>query len=394
MTHAFAPSSNVASLKESATIAVSARAKALKAAGRPVIDLGAGEPNFPTPEFVRAAGHAAIDAGHTRYTAVEGIVQLRQAVADEASLTSGSHEFPAAEVVITSGTKQALFNACFVLFGDGDDVLVPTPAWTSYYEIIGLARANPVMVFGDRARDLKVTADELAAAATPRTRGVVLNSPCNPTGAVYEREELRKILELAAERDWWVISDEIYRRITYGAGAAPSALEVAPSLDRLVIVDGVGKAFAMTGWRIGWTIAPPDVSRAMTALQSHSTSNASSIAQYAALAAMTQRDAADRSIAEMVAAFSERREAGLEILADAGADVVDPRGAFYFYVRVPGDGEDPGSDFARALLEGQDVAVVPGVAFGTPDWIRLSFAASTADVVEATRRVAAALSIR
>jgi aspartate aminotransferase len=392
-THAFTPSANVAAIRESATIAVSARARALRAAGRQVIDLGAGEPDFPTPDFIREAGKAAIDAGHTRYTPVEGIPPLRQAIADVSS-AYGGQQVAASEVMVTSGTKQALFNACFVLFGEGDDVLVPTPAWTSYFEIIRLARAKPVMVFGDRDRGLKVTAGQLAEAATPGTRGIVINSPCNPTGAVYDAGELQEILELAAERDWWVVSDEIYRRITYNDAPAPSALELARSPDRLVVVDGVGKAFAMTGWRIGWTIAPAEVTRSMSALQSHSTSNASSIAQHAALAALSQPEAADRAVESMVAVFADRRGAGLEILRGAGADVVEPEGAFYFYVRAPGSGSDPGSEFASRLLEEHDVAVVPGVAFGTPEWVRLSFAAATADVVEGAGRVASALQNR
>jgi aspartate aminotransferase len=392
-THAFTPSANVAAIRESATIAVSARARALRAAGRQVIDLGAGEPDFPTPDFIREAGKAAIDAGHTRYTPVEGIPPLRQAIADVSS-AYGGQQVGAAEVMVTSGTKQALFNACFVLFGEGDDVLVPTPAWTSYFEIIRLARANPVMVFGDRDRELKVTAAQLADAATPETRAVVINSPCNPTGAVYDAEELGEILELAAERDWWVVSDEIYRRITYTGGPAPSALELARSPERLVVVDGVGKAFAMTGWRIGWTIAPTEVTRSMSALQSHSTSNASSIAQHAALAALSQPEAADRAVESMVAVFADRRGAGLEILRGAGADVIEPEGAFYFYVRAPGSGSDPGTEFAGRMLEEHDVAVVPGVAFGSPEWVRVSFAAATADVVEGASRVASALGKR
>src|SRR4051794_21780479 len=205
------PSANVAELRESATIAVSARAKALKAAGRAVIDLGAGEPDFPTPAYVVTAANAALAAGATRYTQVEGILPLREAIARRAARLRHGALVDADQVVITAGTKQALFNACFCLFGAGDEVLVPTPGWTSYYEMLALARAVPIAVRGSPERQLKVTPDDLRAASTARTRGLIMNSPCNPTGAVYSRKELADILALADERGWWVLSDEIYR---------------------------------------------------------------------------------------------------------------------------------------------------------------------------------------
>jgi aspartate aminotransferase len=216
----------------------------------------------------------------------------------------------------------------------------------------------------------------------------MLNSPCNPTGAVYSRDELRAILDLAAERGWWVISDEIYRRIAY-AGTAPGALEVATSRDHLVVVDGVAKAYAMTGWRIGWTVAPPAVSRAIGALQSHTTSNATTVAQYAALAALTLGDPVERAVEAMVAEFRARRDAALPLLAASDAlTVLPPEGAFYFYLKVPGSGEDAGGAFCARLLEEEGVAIVPGSAFRTPDWVRISYAAERSLVVEACRRVA------
>src|SRR5687768_9368120 len=253
---AYSPSTNVTALRESATIAVSARAKALRAKGRPVIDLGAGEPDAPTPPFVVAAAAAAAAAGATRYTPVEGLAPLREAIAADAnSRYRVSRQVTPGDIVVSAGTKQALFNACFTLFGDGDEVLIPTPAWTSYYEMVALARATPVAVLGSRRRDLKVDTDQLRAAASDRARGVILNSPCNPTGAVYSADELARILGLAAERGWWVLSDEIYQRIAYDSPAA-SALDVAASRERLLVFNGVAKAYAMTGWRIGWAIAP------------------------------------------------------------------------------------------------------------------------------------------
>ena len=398
MPRAYTPSTNVAQMKESATIAASARATALRAAGRPVIDLGVGEPDFDTPSFIRRAAQRAIDAGATRYTATEGILPLREAIAGEANELAGGREpVTAGDVVVSTGSKQSLFNACFVLFGAGDEVLVPTPSWTSYYEMVALARAVPVNVAGDPDRGLKVSAAALEAAATARTRGVMLNSPCNPTGAVYGREELREILDLAEDRGWWVISDEIYRRIAYERPAC-SALEVAPGRERLIVVNGVAKAFAMTGWRVGWAIAPRAVAQAMTAFQSHTTSNATTVSQHAALAALTERDAADAAVLEMVERFRARRDAAVSLLADApGPRHVDPEGAFYLYFdvsRVPSPDGDAGGAFARHLLEQYHVAVVPGSAFCTPGWVRLSYAAPDDQVMAGVARLAAAYAER
>ena len=385
MSQAFTPSSNIALLRESVTIAVSQRAKALKAEGKTIIDLGAGEPDFDTPAFICEAAKAAIDSGQTRYTPTEGILPLRAAIADRAREGGGcAVDLVAQEVVVSNGSKQSLFNACFCLFGPGDEVLIPTPSWTSYYEMVQLARAVPVVVMGDPDHDLKVTAEMLAAAATPRTRGLMLNSPCNPTGAVYSADELREILLLAQSRGWWVISDEIYRRISYEE-PAPSALHVASARDNLVVVDGVAKAYAMTGWRVGWTIAPRALSQAMTAFQSHATFHTASMAQHGALAAVTRAAESDAAIAAMVAQYRTRRDAGLAVFAGTpDLPLVHASGAFYFYFDVsaafPGHAE-PGSAFASRLLEEQGVAVVPGAAFKTPNWVRISYAAPERDVV-------------
>jgi aspartate aminotransferase len=384
----FAPSANIAELQESATIAVSARAKALRAAGRSVIDLGAGEPDFATPRYVLDAAHRALDCGATRYTQVEGIAPLREAIAANASALAGD-TIGADQIVVTAGTKQALFNACFALFGTGDEVLVPTPGWTSYYEMLALARAVPIAVRGARATQLKVTADDLRSAATPYTRGLVINSPTNPTGAVYSREELAELLACAEEQGWWVISDEIYREISY-SGPAPSVLQIARNRDRLVVVDGVAKAYAMTGWRVGWSIAPRELTRSMCALQSHTTSNAATISQHAALAALSDQQASRAAVSHMVDEFRRRRDAAVAILRDAGAAVIDPCGAFYLYIHVGSATEtnpEPGSVFARRLLEEFEVAVVPGSAFHSPEWIRVSYAAPADQVLEGVRRI-------
>ena len=394
MSLVFQPSANIARMKESATLAVAAKARALKAAGKAIIDLGAGEPDFDTPLFIREAANKALADGATRYTATEGILPLREAIAADANrYVQGVAPVAANEVVVSNGSKQSLYNACVCCFGPGDEVLIPTPSWTSYYEMVELARAVAVPVFGDEANSLKVTADQLAAAATARTKGLMLNSPSNPTGAVYSREELKAILVLAAERGWWVIADEIYMRIAYD-GPAASVLSVAPTRENLIVINGVAKAYAMTGWRIGWSIAPIAVTKAMTAFQSHTTSNAAAVSQHAALAALAQVEAADAAVSHMVQEFHRRRDAVLRALkAYPSVRYVHPTGAFYLYVNVDGfeGAADPGSAFAERVLERENVAVVPGSAFLTPSWIRMSYATTEATAVEGITRIARTL---
>lgn len=392
MTQVFRPSTNILRLKESATIAVAAKARALKAEGRNIIDMGAGEPDFDTPQFIRAAAAAAVEAGATRYTNTQGIPPLLDAIAADANrlVRSTAKKITPAEVVVSNGSKQSLYNACVCLFSPGDEVLVPTPSWTSYYEMLELARATAVPVFGDVERSLKVTAQQLANASTERTRGLMLNSPSNPTGAVYDATELTAILDLAADRGWWVISDEIYQRITFD-GPAPSVLELTDNRDNLIVVNGVAKAYAMTGWRIGWAIAPVAVARAMTAFQSHTTSNAAAVSQHAALAALSNRESTEPAIAHMVAEFHNRRDAVLNVLsAYPSVNFVHPAGAFYLYVDVHGyaGADDPGTTFAEQLIDRESVAVVPGGAFLTPGWIRASYATKESVAVEGVRRIA------
>jgi aspartate aminotransferase len=296
-------------------------------------------------------------------------------------------------VVVSGGTKQALFNACFCIFGQGDEVLVPTPAWPSYYEILSLARANAMIVRGHSNNSFKVTADQLRGASTPRTRGVVINSPCNPTGAVYTREEMQSIARLAGERGWWIISDEIYRNICYD-GPATSLLEVMEGFERVIVVDGVAKAFAMPGWRIGWSISSAPVARAMAALQSHVTSNAATISQHATLAALSHDEAEAAARTSMLAAFRRRRDAAAAVLREHAIPFVEPAGAFYLFIyigRATAADPDPGTSFAKDLLETKLVAVVPGAAFHAPEWIRLSYAAADHDVMEGVRRITAVL---
>ena len=388
----FAASPNIAELKESPTIAVSTRAKAMRQEGLAVIDLGAGEPDQATPDYVMEGAHHALSAGATKYTAVEGIAPLRARIAERAAGVFG-HPIEASQVVVSSGTKQALFNACFCVFGQGDEVLVPTPAWPSYYEILSLARANAMIVRGNAKNGFKPTADQLRSAATSRTRGILINSPCNPTGAVYSREELKSIATLAEAQGWWVISDEIYREISYD-GPATSWLQVTDNLDRSIVVDGVAKAFAMPGWRIGWSISSLGASKAMGALQSHVTSNAATISQHAALAALSDTKAEREARATMLAQFRSRRDAATAVLRENGIEFVEPAGAFYLFIRVgrvTATDPVPGTTFARDLLEQKLVAVVPGPAFHAPEWVRVSYAAADHEVMEGVQRITAML---
>ncbi len=382
----FVPSANIALLRESATIAVSQKAKALKAAGRTIIDLGAGEPDFDTPAFIRSAAALAVEQGATRYTAVDGILPLRQVIADQANARYvGADRVAATDVVVSTGSKQSLYNACVCLFGPGDEVLVPTPAWTSYYEMVELARATPVAVLGDPSNGFKVSPSMLEAQATTRTTGIMLNSPSNPTGSVYAPDELRAILDLAQRRGWFVISDEIYQRIAYERPAA-SALDVASARDRLVVINGVAKAYAMTGWRIGWSVSSAPVAKAMTAFQSHTTSNAATVSQHAALAALARVDEADVAVHAMVAAFRQRRDAALAILGqEPRIEVLDPQGAFYLFLRAPAapGGSRDGDAFCARLLDDAGLAIVPGSAFRTPEWVRVSYAADQSEVERA-----------
>jgi aspartate aminotransferase len=393
-------SENVAQLKPSATMAVSALAKRLASEGKDILDLSAGEPDFDTPAFVRDAAIRGIETGQTRYTPPAGTPALRKAIAARLTERAG-REMSWEGVVVTSGAKQALFNAIFALFGPGDEVLVPAPYWTTYPDLVRIARAEPVIVMGDERRSFKVTTTDLEKAATPRTRGLVLNSPCNPTGAVYSKAEVERLAAWARERSAWLISDEIYRAIYYGAeGAhAPGLLEMpSASLGPFVLVDGASKAFAMTGWRIGFTWSDPDVARTMTALQSQITSNPTTPAQAAALEAYANVRAANASVGEMVAAFRRRRDLVTTRMRELLPDVpfVQPEGAIYLYFRVDaffaGEVRDATAWCSR-LLEDRGVALVPGAAFGDDRWVRMSYAAADEVLEMALARVAAQVGV-
>ncbi|HEX9885060.1 MAG TPA: pyridoxal phosphate-dependent aminotransferase [Longimicrobiales bacterium] len=393
-------SANVERLRPSATIAVSTLAKRLRAEGRDIIDLSAGEPDFDTPAFIADAAVDGIRAGKTRYTPVAGMPELRKAIAAGLSERAG-REVSWESVVVSSGAKQALFNACFSLFGPGDEVLVATPYWTSYPEIVGLARAEPVFVTGSEALDFRLTPGDLDEVAGDRTRGLILSTPSNPTGSVYSLDEFAAVAAWARSRGIWLIADEIYRQIYFGEGGeAPGLLDLPPDvLGPHVLIDGASKSFAMTGWRLGFSVTDPDLARKMTALQSHVTSNAATPSQVAALAAYTRVDSTRSAVTEMREAFRRRRDlvVGLfdELLPEF--DYVKPEGAFYLYFRVDslfGETMDGATAFCSSLLEETGVAMVPGAAFGDDRWVRMSYATSDHLLNEAISRMAAALFAR
>ncbi len=387
-------SQNVEKLKPSATIAVSTLAKKLAAEGRDIINLSAGEPDFDTLGFISDAAVEGIRAGRTRYTPPAGIPELRAAIARHLGEGAG-RPLPAEGVVVTSGAKQALFNAIFSLFGPGDQVLIAAPYWTTYPDLVTLARAEPVAVFGAEDRGFKVTPDDLDAAAGASTRGLVINTPSNPTGAVYTRAELEAIARWCRDREVWLISDEIYRNIHHDADEpAPGILDLPESdLGPHVLIDGASKSYAMTGWRIGFSYTDPEVAKKLTALQSQVTSNAATPSQVAALRAYSDGDASRRSLVEMGAAFRRRRDLVVQRLEELlpGVQYVRPGGAFYLYFRVDGFFDADIADataWCSALLEREGVALVPGGAFGDDRWVRLSFATSDEVLEEAFRRIA------
>src|SRR5437667_5594334 len=387
-------SARVSAISESATLAVDAKAKALKAAGRPVIGFGAGEPDFPTPGYiVEAAQRACAEPRFHKYTPAAGLPELRQAIAAKTARDSG-YQVEAGQVLITNGGKQAVYQAFATLLDPGDEVLLPTPYWTTYPEAIGLAGGVPVPVLTDERTGYRVSVADLEAACTPRTKVLLFVSPSNPTGAVYPPDEVAEIGRWAAGRGLWVITDEIYEQLVYGTARFASIPVAAPELSgRCVVLNGVAKTYAMTGWRVGWMIGPADVVKAAANLQSHATSNVCNVAQAAALAAVT----GDLSAVEaMRRAFDRRRLAMTSMLNEIPGVICPlPEGAFYCYPSVKGvlgkelAGQRPGSttDLAEVILEHADVAVVPGEAFGTPGYFRLSCALGDADLEEGLTRL-------
>jgi aspartate aminotransferase len=388
-------SDRIAAIAESATLAVDAKAKALKAAGRPVIGFGAGEPDFPTPDYiVEAAIAAARNPKYHHYTPVPGLPELRAAVAAKTKRDSG-FETAAANVLITNGGKQAVYNTFAALLDPGDEVLLIAPYWTTYPEVIKLAGGVPVEVVTDETSGYLATVEQLEAARTERTKVLLFVSPSNPTGAVYPGEAIVEIGRWAAAHGLWVVTDEIYEHLVYGGAEHVSIATAVPELgDRVVVLNGVAKTYAMTGWRVGWLIGPIDLVKAASNLQSHATSNVSNVAQAAALAAVSGDLSA---VAVMREAFDRRRRTIVSMLSDIpGVVCPEPLGAFYAYPSVKrllgkplrGRVASSSAELAGIILDEAEVAVVPGEAFGTPGYARLSYALSDADLAEGVGRIA------
>ena len=387
-------SRRIGAIAESATLAVDARAKSLKAQGRPVIGFGAGEPDFPTPDYiVQAAVDAAADPVNHRYSPAGGLPELKAAIVAKTARDSG-YEVTPAEVLVTNGGKQAVYNTFAALLDPGDEVILPTPYWTTYPEAIRLAGGEPVEVFAGADQGYLVTPEQLEAARTERTKVLLLCSPSNPTGAVYPPEQVEQIARWALEHGLWVVTDEIYEHLLYDGAQAPSVRALVPELaNTCVVLNGVAKTYAMTGWRVGWMIGPPDVIKAATNLQSHATSNVANVSQRAAIAALEgSLDAVD----EMRAAFDRRRGTIVEMLnAIEGVHCPVPQGAFYAYANVEGilgrtiRGRTPqtSAELAELILEEVEVAVVPGEAFGPSGYLRLSYALGDEDLAEGVGRI-------
>jgi aspartate/methionine/tyrosine aminotransferase len=387
-------SARIAAIAESATLAVDAKAKALKAAGRPVIGFGAGEPDFPTPDYIVEAAAAAtkVVANH-RYTPTPGLPDLRDAIVAKTKRDSG-YEITADQVLVTNGGKQSVYQAFASIIDPGDEVLLPSPYWTTYPECVKLAGGVSVEIFADETQNYLVSVEQLEAARTPKTKALLFCSPSNPTGSVYSEEQVKAIGEWAVKNNIWVISDEIYEHLLYDGAAAPSMPVVVPELaDTCIIINGVAKTYAMTGWRVGWMIGPKDVIKAATNLQSHLSSNVSNVSQRAAIAALNGNLDAVHKMGE---AFNRRRKLIVALLNEIPGFVCPtPTGAFYVYPSVKGvlgksiRGKIPttSAELATLLLEEVEVAAVPGEAFGPSGYLRFSYATSDEDIVEGIGRI-------
>lgn len=387
-------SARLGAIAESATLAVDAKAKALKAAGRPVIGFGAGEPDFPTPGYiVDVAVAAAKDPVNHRYSPAGGLPALKDAIVAKTKRDTG-YEVTAAQVLVTNGGKQAVYNTFAALLDPGDEVLLPAPYWTTYPEAIKLAGGTPVEVFAGEDQGYLVTVEQLEAARTEKTKVLLFCSPSNPTGAVYDREQIEAIGRWALEHGIWVVTDEIYEHLTYDGVQMHSMPVVVPELaDTCVVLNGVAKTYAMTGWRVGWMIGPVDVIKAATNLQSHATSNVANVSQRAAIAAL---EGPLDAVEEMKTAFDRRRRTMVDMLnAIEGVECPVPTGAFYAYPSVKGvlgktiRGTTPttSAELAALILEEVEVAVVPGEAFGPSGYLRLSYALGDDDLAEGVGRI-------
>ena len=387
-------SHRIAAIAESATLAVDAKAKALKSAGRPVIGFGAGEPDFPTPDYiVNAAIAAASVSSNHRYTPTPGLPELRTAIVEKTKHDS-NYEITADQVLVTNGGKQAVYQAFATIVNPGDEVLLPAPFWTTYPECVKLAGGIPVEVFADETQNYLVTVEQLESARTAKTKVLLFCSPSNPTGSVYSTAQVKAIGEWALKNNIWIISDEIYEHLLYDGATAPSLPVLIPALaDQTIILNGVAKTYAMTGWRVGWMIGPKDVIKAATNLQSHLSSNVSNISQRAAIAALNGDLSAVHKMGE---AFDRRRKLIVKLLNEIpGFECPLPTGAFYVYPSVKavlgktirGKTPQTSAELATLILEEVEVAAVPGEAFGPSGYLRFSYALGDDDIIEGIARI-------
>lgn len=380
----------VKALTPSATLAITAKAKEMKAQGIDIIGLGAGEPDFNTPDHIIEAAYKSLQDGQTKYTPAGGLVELKAAIISKFKEDQGI-TYKQNEIIVTTGAKHALYNLFQVILNEGDEVIIPTPYWVSYPEQVKLADGVPVYVDGKESNDFKITPEQLDAAITDKTKAVIINSPSNPTGMLYTADELKALGEVALRKNIWVVSDEIYEKLVYGDNKHISIAELSPELkEQTIIINGVSKSHSMTGWRIGYAAGNAKVIKAMTDLASHSTSNPTTTSQYGAIAAYTDTQA---PVEEMKKAFQERLNIIYEKLTVIpGVTCLKPQGAFYLYPNVAEAAKLTGhvsvDDFVAALLEEANVAVVPGSGFGTPENIRLSYATSLELLEKATQRIA------
>ena len=383
----------MSALAPSLTLAISAKAKAMKQAGESVVSFGVGEPDFNTPEHIINAAKVALDNGQTKYTPSSGLLPLRKAICAKFEKDNGL-DFEPSQIIVSNGAKHSIFNACYAVLEEGDEVIIPAPYWLTYPEVVKVCGATPVYIDCKKENKFKFSPEDLKAAITPKTKMLIFNSPSNPTGAVYNEEETRAIAKVCEEAGIFVLADEIYEKLCYNGVKPFSIAKCSEKMKGLTItVNGVSKTYAMTGWRVGYLAAPKDVAKAIDSFQSHATSNACSISQYATIEALSS---SDEEIAAMVSVFDKRREKLLKLIADIdGVGAVEPDGAFYVMMVVGGlygksyQGKtiNGSVDFADVLLDAEKVATVPGISFGADDCVRLSYALSEADLEEGLRRI-------
>ena len=388
-------SARISAVSPSLTLAITAKAKAMKAAGEDVVSFGVGEPDFPTPAHIVDAAKRALDNGQTKYTPSSGLPALKQAICKKLYEENGL-EYKPSQIIVSNGAKHSVFNVCYAILSEGDEAIIPAPYWLTYPEAVKLCGGVPVAVEGKSENGFKITAEQLENAVTPKTKLFIFNSPCNPTGAVYTQEEIESLAAVCVKHNIFVLADEIYEKLLYdGAEHFSFAAVSKQAKDLTVTVNGVSKTYAMTGFRVGYLAAPDDVAAAIDSFQSHATSNACTISQYAAIEALSSPE---EEVKKMVAIYARRREKLLALIRNVrGAECVTPEGAFYAMMRVSalygkvwnGKTINGSVDFAAALLEEEKVAVIPGECFGADGYVRLSYSLSEEDIQKGMERIAA-----